>query len=116
MLMARLGDVMWTGRSGRRYRFQTWSFHTRFQPLGAVFLVTRRFMTDDNRTYRRASHEILHAGHTAKLSEPLVSVSELESLERKGANCVCVFPAGDAEERQFVLDDLPTGAERLRRW
>jgi hypothetical protein len=114
--MARLGDVMWTGRSGRQYRFQTWSFDTRFQAMGAVFLVTRRVMTNDNKTYRRASHEILRAGQTAKLSDPLASHADLESLERSGANCVCVFPEADEGHRQSVLDDLPTGGERFRRW
>lgn len=114
--MARLGDVMWTGRSGRQYRFQTWSFDTRFQAVGAVFLVTRRVVTNENKTYRRANHEILRAGQTARLSEPLGSVAELESLERSGANCVCVFPTEEEAERQSVLDDLPAGGERHRRW
>jgi Tol biopolymer transport system component len=114
--MARLGDVMWTGRSGRQYRFQTWSFDTRFQPLGAVFLVTRRVVSNDNKTYRRANHEILRAGHTAKLSDPLASAAELELLERSGANCVCVLPAADEAYRQSVLDDLPGASERFRRW
>jgi hypothetical protein len=107
---------MWTGWSGRRYRFQTWSVDTQFQPMGAVFLFTRRVVTNENKTYRRANHEILRAGETAKLSDPLVSVADRESLERNGANCVCVFPAADEAQRRSVLADLPTGGERFKRW
>lgn len=114
--MARLGDVMWAGQSGQQYRFQTWSFDTRFRPVGAVFLVTKRVFTNVNKTYRRANHEILRAGHTASLSLPLASPEELESLEKSGANCVCVFQSPDEAHRLAVLEDLhPAFGRSLRK-
>lgn len=109
--MAKYGDVMLSGKSGERYCFQTWPYHTRFRSVGAVYFVTKRVF--NNKTFRRACHEVLYIGQTSNMSEPLGSLSQLDAFEKHGANCVCVFPATDEAQRMNILDDLIQGHSPL---
>lgn len=101
------GDIMLSGKSGHKYCFQAWPFGTRFRPLGAVFFVTKRLF--NNKNYRRASHEVLFIGETASMAEPLASLFQLDAFEKRGANCVCVYPTTDEAQRRSMLDDLVAG-------
>ena len=104
---AKYGDIMLSGKSGHKYCFQAWPFGTRFRPLGAVYFVTKRHFS--NKNYRRASHEVLYIGETSSMSNPLASNFQLEAFEKRGANCVCVCPALDEEQRKTMVEDLIAG-------
>jgi len=109
--MAKYGDLMLSGRSGEKYCFQTWPLGTRFRSVGAVFFLTRRVF--NNKTYRRASHEVIFIGHTASMSDPLGTLSQLVAFEKHGANCVCVYPATDEVQRMTIVNDLIAGHSPL---
>ncbi len=104
MTMAKLGNLVMTGKSGEKYRFQAWPFHTRFRPLGAVFIVSKRLFNDKN--YQRASHQIFYIGQTSDMSVPIGPDSQLDGFEKQGANCVCVYPYADEEHRVNIVEDL----------
>jgi len=106
-MVKKYGDIMLSGKSGHKYCFQAWPFGTRFRPLGAVFFVTKRLF--NNKNYRRACHEVLYIGETSSMAEPLASLFQLDAFEKRGANCVCVYPTTDEAQRRTMLEDLVAG-------
>jgi hypothetical protein len=102
--MAKYDDLMLSGKSGEKYCFQTWPYHTRFRSVGAVFSVTKRLF--NNKTFHRASHEVIYIGQTSSMSEPFATLSQLEAFEKHGVNCVCVYRAMDKAQRMNIVEDL----------
>lgn len=98
--MANLGAVVFHGRSGQSYRFQVWPVGTRFKPLAAVCLFSRRRFVNRNFA-ATASHECLHLGETLDLS-----TLRYDSKYAAGADCVCVHLLPDAQQRREVARDL----------
>lgn len=102
--MSKYADIMFSGKSGEKYCFQTWPLQTRFRPVGAVFFITKRVYS--NKTFRRAHHEVVYIGQTPSMSNPLGTVTQLDAFEKHGANCVCVYPASDETYRTNMVKDL----------
>jgi hypothetical protein len=102
--MATYGGITFNGKSGEKYYFKAWPFATRFNPLGAVYFVTKRGFNDN--TYRRASHESIYIGQTADLTGPLAPPAQLACFEKHGANCICVYVNANEEQRLAVARDL----------
>ena len=102
--MATFGGITFNGKSGEKYYFKAWPLQTRFNPLGAVYFVTKRGFTDKN--YRRASHESIYIGQTANLTDPLASSLQLACFEKHGANCICVYIDANADRRLAIAQDL----------
>ena len=102
--MATYGGITFNGKSGEKYYFKAWPLATRFNPLGAVYFITKRVFAD--KTYRRASHESIYIGQTADLTAPLGSPPELGCFEKNGANCICVYVDASEERRVAIAQDL----------
>jgi len=102
--MTTYGGITFSGKSGEKYYFKAWPFKTRFNPLGAVYFVTKRVFSD--KTYRRASHESIFIGQTADLTTPLGLPGELACFEKNGANCICVYVDANPERRVAIVRDL----------
>lgn len=102
--MATYGGITFNGKSGEKYYFKAWPLQTRFNPLGAVYFVTKRVFSDKN--YRRASHESIFIGQTPDLTVPLATPLQLACFEKQGANCICVFVDASEERRLAVAQDL----------
>ena len=103
--MSNSSSIVFRGKSGERYRFQTWPIGTAFKPVGAVYIVTER--TYDDRTFAtKASHRPLAIGETADLSATFVSKTDMKALAAKGANCICVFAVADPARRSQIEGDL----------
>ena len=97
-------DITFTGKSGGKYRFQAWSLDTRFKPMAAVFIVTKR--AQDNSTYRRASHDSIYIGQTGNLADPFGTESQFDCFRKHGANCICICLFENEEQRIAVEEDL----------
>lgn len=93
-----------SGKSGEKYLFQAWSLETRFKPLAAVYLVTKRARSTG--TYNRASHDSIYIGQTANLADPFSTHARFECFAKHGANCVCIHPLESEERRIAVENDL----------
>jgi hypothetical protein len=102
--MANYGGITFNGKSGEKYYFKAWPLQTRFNPLGAVYFVTRRVFND--KTYRRASHESIYIGQTTDLTNPFATQSQLGCFEKHGANCVCLYIDDNEERRIVITQDL----------
>ena len=100
----KFGDITFTGKSGMKYRFQTWSLETRFKALAAVYFVTKR--AQDNGTYHRASHDSIYIGQTANLADPFATESQFDCFRKHGANCICIHLLEDEERRVAMEEDL----------
>ena len=100
----RIGTVVFSGKSGEKYRFETWPLETRFKPSPAVYFVTRREITPG--VFNRAGHEHMYLGHTPDLSAPLGTAAQLAWFEKNGANCVCIYPAESEARRAAIQQDL----------
>lgn len=100
----RYGSITFAGQSGEKYRFEAWPLETRFKPLAAVYLVTKRAF--DNTTYRRASHDRIYIGQTANLADPFATQSQFECFRKHGANCICIYLLEDEKRRIAVEEDL----------
>jgi hypothetical protein len=103
-------NVVFRGKSGERYRFQTWPIGTAFKPVAAVYVVTKR--TYEDRTFTtKASHQPLAIGETPDLSATFVGKADMKALAAKGANCICVLAIAEPERRSHVERDLIEGNE-----
>ena len=97
-------DITFTGKSGGKYRFQAWSLDTRFKPMAAAYIVTKR--AQDNSTYRRASHDSIYIGQTGNLADPFGTESQFDCFRKHGANCICICLFENEEQRIAVEEDL----------
>jgi len=95
-------DITFSGKSGVKYRFQVWSLDTRFKPLAAVYVVTKRAQTHS--TYNQASHESIYIGQTANLADPFATESQFDCFRKHGGNCICIHLI-EAEERRIAAED-----------
>lgn len=102
--MSSLGNILFSGKSGSKYRFHVWPLETRFKPLAGVYFVTRRAY--ENRNYRVASHEGILIGQTGNLAAVFEADTLLERLRKHGANCICVCPIADEGQRIAMEQDL----------
>ena len=100
----RYGTISFTGKSGERYRFESWSLETRFAARAAVYFVTKR--TKERSTFNRAQHDSIYLGQTANLADPFATHSRFDCFVKHGANCVCVHLLESEEQRIAVENDL----------
>ena len=105
--LASFGSITFSGQSGEKYLCHAWPLDTRFKPMGAVYLVTKRMA---NETYaRKAGHQTIFVGRTDSLANPLASETDFDRFRKYGANCVCVYLDADAERRLTIERDLIAG-------
>ncbi len=109
----RIGTVVFSGKSGEKYRFEVWPMETRFKPMAAVYYVTKR-EAPAGTTFNRAGHEHLFLGHTPDISGPLGTTAQLAWFNANGANCVCVYAAETEERRSAIKRDLEEAAVHYR--
>ena len=100
--MAKFGRVTFTGESGQDYAFAAYSRDTRFKPIAAVYVITKREANAEG----RASHTRLYVGQTDSLQDQPLDHEREHCFDRKHANCVCVFPENDQDRRLAIESDL----------
>jgi len=98
------GSIIFSGKSGERYRFESWPLETRFKAFAGVYFVTKRSV--ENKTYSRASHDNIYIGQTANMADPFATQSQFECFKKHGANCVCVCLVESEEQRISMEQDL----------
>ena len=100
--MAKFGKVTFTGESGRDYAFVAYSRDSRFKPIAAVYVITKR------RANRKgpAFHTRIYVGQTDNLRDPPLNPDREDCFERRHANCMCVFPEDDQDRRLAIETDL----------
>jgi hypothetical protein len=86
------------GKSGNKYPFEVYSCETTFNPVGAVYAVTR---ADD-----KSVHTILYIGQTETLCDRHDDHHKQECFDRNNANCICVHVDSSEDSRRAKETDL----------
>ncbi len=100
--MAQYGDITYTGQSGTKYQFETYSWDATFSEVGAVYVITKRITKPEG----GGSHTRIYIGQTSDLSERFDNHHKLSCFERHGANCVCVHVDNNENSRLAKEADL----------
>ena len=96
------GLYVWTGASGKKYRYSAFMFGTHFGP-GAANVIFARETT-------RGKYVPIYVAQTADLSEPLKDEAALGSINEHRATHVHVRFAGDDEAARIAeCEDLIAG-------
>ena len=90
-------DVIFTGDSGREYRFQTYTTNHQFSDVGAVYIFTR----EENNSYHP-----LYTGQTHELGERLRYHEKWECAEQHNVNSICVRFDGSRQAQLDIETDL----------
>ncbi|WP_447972036.1 hypothetical protein [Nitrospira sp. Kam-Ns4a] len=99
--METFGEVTFTGRSGKQYRFETYPLGTTFQPIGGVYFLTKRTGKPGG-----GWHADIYVGEAADLSQSLETHRKANCFEMRGANCISIHPEESATARQAIVADL----------
>lgn len=93
------GLHVWTGASGRKYRYSAFMFGTNFGPGAANIIFARET--------RRGEYSALYVGQTADLSEPFGDEAALRCITEGRATHIHVRFAGDEEAARIAeCEDL----------
>ena len=100
--MAKFGRVTFTGESGRDYTFAAYSRDSRFKPIAAVYVITKREANAEDRAY----HTRIYVGQTDNLQGQPLNHEREHCFDRKHANWVCLLPENDQDRRLAIETDL----------
>lgn len=99
-------SLIWTGASGRTYKFEHHAIGMTFNPLGGVYIFCR--LATDNRWYA------VYVGETdnfaRRLTDELASHHQWESIRAARATHICAMVIGSGNaERLAIETDLRHG-------
>jgi len=103
-LMARLGVLTISGKSGTSYKFDAYPLNTVWPPTSAVYMLTHRHVLADG----SAEHVCVHLGQVQNLQDLPASVGPTTNL--RSANCICVLQEDDASRRKRIMEDITDAA------
>jgi hypothetical protein len=93
------GLQIWTGASGKKYRYSAFMFGTQFGPGAANFIFAREI--------KRGLYFPIYAGQTADLSSPLTHELVLQCITQSRPSHIHVrFAKEDEAARLAECDDL----------
>ena len=98
--MEDLGIITTTGESGASYTFDVYSWGASFEPLGAVYLITKRAENPDG----GYTHTLLYVGQTGDLSERFDDHHKASCFKLNGANCISIH-FDDAESSRLRIEE-----------
>lgn len=88
--------------TGNQYRFNIYPVGTKFKPIGAVYFFTKRYKSSDG----NYNHTPIYVGETSNLSERFINHHRMPSIERNGANCICILSESNLTKRQAIETGL----------
>ena len=90
-----------SGNTYVAYDFDVFPIDAKFQPVAAVYAVTRRTGQGSAQ-----EHEVLYVGETDRLSEDLAHHPKADCFSRHNADCVGVLRQEAADSRRATVADL----------
>ncbi|HSQ05780.1 MAG TPA: hypothetical protein VLN59_17200 [Burkholderiales bacterium] len=97
------GTIFFRGHSGERYCFQVWPVGTRFKPVPAVCIFSKRSYDNPNFAHS-ASHRCIRIGQTDDLAR--FAAANYDAMEKSEADCICVCIVTEPERRALMERDL----------
>ncbi len=99
--MSKIADATFVGESGAKYSFVVYSVDAAFNDIGAVYIFSKRTVSNGKRT-----HRLLYIGQTEELGGRISSHEKWGCAERNGANAICVHVQSDRGTRLNIETDL----------
>lgn len=101
--MAKLGTVVFEGKSGNKYTFDVYEWGTPFKEGdAAVYFVTKRAKDADG-TFRLTS---IYVGETGNLANRFDNHHKQNCFNENGVNCVCILGETNEDTRLKIEADL----------
>jgi hypothetical protein len=100
--------VVFTGKSGERYRFDVYAIAGKLPAVPGVYVVTRRAL-DERNFATRGTHRTLAIGEAADVAAAFSGKSEMKTLETHGATSICIRAVLDRPSRARIEQDLIEG-------
>ena len=95
------------GRSGTTYKFTSYGLGTKFRPLGAVYVVTKRSV--NLRSGTGYSQDALYVGQTGDLSTRFVDHHKESAWKKRGATHINILTNSSERDRLQIEKDLIDG-------
>lgn len=99
--MAKIANATFNGNRGS-YSFEVYPIDTVFNPVGAVYVFTRRSLDASG----KGSHDLLYIGETGSLADRIPNHEKWAGLIKHRANCICVHRDGNSISRLSKETDL----------
>jgi predicted GIY-YIG superfamily endonuclease len=99
--VSKIATATWTGQSGTDYNFTVYPIGTSFRAVGAVYIFTKRTVSDGT-----ASHKFIYIGQTDDLSTRFDNHHKANCIARNGANCISVHMEDSEDQRLAIETDL----------
>lgn len=100
--MAKFGDGTFVGASGSGYTFTAYTLDQAFNPVGAVYVITKRTPKPQG----GGNHDFIYIGQTGDLSERFDNHHKAACFKKNGANCICVHVNSNEQQRFKIETDL----------
>ena len=99
--MTEVKIIYLTGRTGRKYRFYTFTGCDGLKSEGGVYAITKRALINDV-----WEHEVMRIDQTDNMAELKVLISKSGYDCSKGANCIAARLEDNALKRKKAAEDL----------
>lgn len=100
--MTKIGTIVFTGVSGKKYEFNIYPWGTDFtENYEAVYFITRREANNDG----GYSHTRIYVGQTEDLSIRFDNHHKQTCFDKYNKNCVCVFGEKNEKTRLEIEKD-----------
>ncbi len=100
--MASLGTLSVSGQSGSTYDFKIYPLGTTFDPVAAVYLITKRTPVSGD----GGAHIYIYIGETNDLSTRLNEHHKADCFENHNANCICIHKEDREQKRLRIKNDI----------
>lgn len=101
--MTKLGEITFTGASGREYVFKSFPLDTIFEEVGGVYAVTSRHTVAAG---ARLGQTVIYIGHTDNMAQRFGEHQKSECFSQHDANCICLHHDDDENSRSTTEKDL----------
>jgi hypothetical protein len=99
--MSRIATATFEGASGKNYDFNVYPIHQKFLSIGAVYVFTKRTITNGDGT-----HDLIYIGETDNLETRIPNHEKWPCIKRNNANCICIHADDNETSRLNKETDL----------
>jgi hypothetical protein len=99
--VTQLATATWTGQSGENYSFTVYPINTRFRAVGAVYIFSKRTISNGS-----ATHRFIYIGETGDLSTRFDNHHKANCIAKNEANCISIHLEDSDDRRLEIETDL----------
>ena len=100
--MPKLADYTVTGKSGKEYTFEVYSYDASWNEVAAVYMVTKRV----KKPAGGGSHTRIYVGQTDNLKERFSGHHKEDCFVLYDGNALCVLQESSEQRRRLIESDV----------